>query len=588
MNEQRLGGILINRGIISQELLEKAQKISDESPDLDLSRVLIEHFNIDHDLIHREIAEFYGFREINLSEERVDEKALEFIRERLESMPKKIRDECIRKQIIPFKIDPSRHNSVIFITPEPTRLELSDLIKEIGERFFEITYCPLSDFMQILDQTATPTNEFLEIFKEANEETELDLQDEDDEDFDDELLEAEINQSMLTNLVEGCLVEAVRQGISDIHIIPEDKTKTGFYFRKDGRLFLWHRHENCRPESIAAIIKDRTKNADRFEWDIAQDGFIQRMVDNHLIRYRVSILPIVSAEFRRRFESVVIRVLDDRKVITDLDKLGLSSQAKSDFMKAITKPQGIVILTGPTGSGKSTTLVAALHQVMTPELNILTVEDPVEYLIRGARQLKINPRMDFDAAMRSILRHDPDIVMVGEMRDRPTAEIAIKLANTGHLTFSTLHTNDAPSAVSRLYKMGIEPFLIANAINIVVAQRLVRTLCHQCKQVYEPEPNIPLSLGFTKEEVEKTDFYTAVGCESCRNGYRGRTGIHEALVFTKEIRQIILDAKGDINEEKIRQTGIEQGMTNLRAAGRERIKEGVSTLQEIAFATAED
>jgi type IV pilus assembly protein PilB len=276
-------------------------------------------------------------------------------------------------------------------------------------------------------------------------------------------------------------------------------------------------------------------------------------------------------------------------VITDLEKLGLQAQAKKDFRRAITKPQGMVILTGPTGSGKSTTLVAALHQVMTPEVNVLTVEDPVEYMIRGARQLKIGHALDFEGAIRAILRHDPDIVMVGEMRDKQTADIAIKLANTGHLTFSTLHTNDAPSAVSRLFKMGVEPFLIAYAINIVVAQRLVRTLCPECKQVdTDLDPEAPLSLGFTPEEIERTTFYKAVGCDKCARGFKGRAAIHEALFFTKRIRRIILESGEEIDEDAVRTEAIKNGMLTLRASGRERIKEGIATCEEIAFATAEE
>jgi type IV pilus assembly protein PilB len=187
------------------------------------------------------------------------------------------------------------------------------------------------------------------------------------------------------------------------------------------------------------------------------------------------------------------------------------------------------------------------------------------------------------------LRHDPDIVMVGEMRDRETAEIAIKLANTGHLTFSTLHTNDAPSAVSRLFKMGVEPFLIAYAINIVVAQRLIRTLCSNCKEVdTELDLEVPLSLGFNEKEIENTTFYKAVGCDKCVKGYKGRAAIHEALLFTREIRRLILDSGDEVDEDAIRTEGIKNGMLTLRASGRERIKEGITTCEEIAFATAED
>jgi type IV pilus assembly protein PilB len=277
------------------------------------------------------------------------------------------------------------------------------------------------------------------------------------------------------------LVEGVRKGASDIHFVPKPGNKTEILIRIDGNLQPWHVQDGTLPEAVVAVVKDRSKGMDRFEREMAQDGFIQREIDDQVIRFRVSVLPTVGTELKNKFESVVIRILDDRKVIKDLDKLGLAGYAKA-FQKAIKQPQGMVILTGPTGSGKSTTLVAALHQVIDPTVNVLTVEDPVEYVIQGARQLKIGYKMNFEQAIRSILRHDPDIVLVGEMRDKETAEVAIKLANTGHLTFSTLHTNDAPSAVSRLYKMGIEPFLIAYAINIIVAQRLIRRLCDNCKK----------------------------------------------------------------------------------------------------------
>jgi type IV pilus assembly protein PilB len=343
------------------------------------------------------------------------------------------------------------------------------------------------------------------------------------------------------------------------------------------------------PEAVMAVIKDRTKNVDRFEREMSQDGFIQRVVDGHQLRFRVSIMPIVTTEFKHKFESVVIRVLDDRKVITDLEKLGLQGPARGFFYKAIQKPQGIVILTGPTGSGKSTTLIAALYQVIDPTVNVLTVEEPVEYIIKGARQLKIGPKMGFEQAIRGILRHDPDIVLVGEMRDKTTAETAIKLANTGHLVFSTLHTNDAPSAVARLYKMGIEPFLIAYAINIIVAQRLIRTLCKVCKRpITDDEKKDLLKFGFTEEEVATHTFYEAVGCDKCGGGYKGRAAIHEALYFTKAIKDIILNAGEKVDENAIRDQAAKDGMWTLRRSGMERMLEGMTSLEEVIATTVEE
>jgi type IV pilus assembly protein PilB len=235
--------------------------------------------------------------------------------------------------------------------------------------------------------------------------------------------------------------------------------------------------------------------------------------------------------------------------------------------------------------------VAALHQVIDPTVNVLTVEEPVEYIIRGARQLRIGPKMNFDQAIRGILRHDPDIVLVGEMRDKATAEIAIKLANTGHLTFSTLHTNDAPSAVSRLYKMGIEPFLIAYAINIVVAQRLIRTLCSACKRPVPPnelDTETYIKFGFTEDDLRNHTIYEAAGCDKCSGGYKGRAAIHEALYFSKEIRRLIMQAGEEVDEELIRVQAVKEGMWTLRRSGIERVKEGTATLEEIASATTEE
>ena len=356
-----------------------------------------------------------------------------------------------------------------------------------------------------------------------------------------------------------------------------------------GTLRLWHLQEGVRPESLAAVVKDRSKNIDRFEREKSQDGFIQRKVNGYMIRYRVSVIPVVGKEFGQKLESIVIRILDDRKVITDLDKLGFQGSAKEFFIKAISKPQGMIIVTGPTGSGKSTTLIAALSYIMRPEINVLTVEDPVEYIIGGARQIKISPKNDFERALRSILRHDPDVVMVGEIRDKETAETGIKLANTGHLTFSTLHTNDAPSAVSRLYKIGVETFLIAYAINIIIAQRLVRRLCEYCKRpIQKLDPVFAKSLGFNEEEIKKTVFYESVGCPKCHNGYKGRAAIHETLYFSKEIRKMIFETGSDINEEALKVQMDKEGMANLRAAGRERIKQGLTTLNEVAAITIED
>ena len=582
---RRVGDLLVNRGVINTQQLDRAIEIQSKEPQSvrrRLGNILIDDIGADRHEVMRTISELYAFREVLPSGE-VSESLLENIKKITDDLPDKLEDDLLHRDAVPYD---ARNNSLVLACADPTDPALSEVVNKLAYKQYELVYCRLETICVIKDKIYTQKNEFLDLLEEYDyEEPEI----EDQQDIDEEQLDKEINQSMLNSLVEGMLVEAVRKDVSDIHVIPAAGNKTDIFFRLDGKLQLWHSQGNLKPEALCAVVKDKSRNIDRFERASAQDGFIQRKVDGVNIRYRVSILPIVGEEFDRKLESIVIRVLDDRKVITDLNKLGLQKQAFIDFNKAIRKPSGIVIITGPTGSGKSTTLVAALYSVVNPSVNVLTVEEPVEYLIRGVRQLKISESMTFDNAMRGILRHDPDIVLVGEIRDLLTAEIAIKLANTGHLTFSTLHTNDAPSAVARLFKMGVEPFLIANAVNLVMAQRLVRKLCDKCKRPIEDiDPELPKNIGFTDQEIAETTFYEPVGCDACTRGFKGRIAIMEALYFDKKIKRIIFESGDDIDEDSIREQATQNGMLTLRASGRERIRTGITTIDEVLAITLED
>jgi type IV pilus assembly protein PilB len=553
-----------------------------------LGQILVTEFGADHDAVFREVANLYAFREVFLNDEKTDDARIAFIKKFVDQLSDQQREMMVQSKMLPFKFDERQPDKLIIIAADPTDRNLPVVARSYNVKKYEICYVRLKDLQSLMDKVAPAQNEFLKLL-EDNKITVEESSTGEDEQVDEQALEAEINKSALVNLFEGCLVEAVRRGVSDVHIVAAEGNRTNFMFRVDGNLQVWHCQENTMPEAVMAVIKDRTKNVDRFEREMSQDGFIQRVIDGHQLRFRVSIMPIVTTEFKHKFESVVIRVLDDRKVITDLEKLGLQGPARGFFYKAINKPQGIVILTGPTGSGKSTTLIAALYQVIDPTVNVLTIEEPVEYIIKGARQLKIGAKMGFEQAIRGILRHDPDIVLVGEMRDKVTAETAIKLANTGHLVFSTLHTNDAPSAVARLYKMGIEPFLIAYAINVIVAQRLIRTLCKVCKQPIDAgEKNDMLKFGFTEEDVATHTFYQAVGCEKCNGGYKGRAAIHEALYFSKAIKDIVLNAGEKVDENAIRDQAAKDGMWTLRRSGMERMKEGSTTLEEVVATTTEE
>lgn len=585
----KIGYLLLKKGIIDNKILEESLKIKDEEKDKlkrNLAQILVQEFEFDHDTIFREVALLYAFKELNIHVDKLSDERIEEIKRLMNDKGDEVKRMLIQHRVIPYKYDDRMRDKLILGAVDPTDRALTKIAYSLNAKKFEINYLRKKDYDKLIQTLVPQENEFLQMMAQEDEEFNLETE---DEQLNEDELENEINKSALINLVEGALVEAVRRGVSDIHILPTSRTTTDFRFRTDGKLMTWYTQENTMPEAVMAVVKDRSRGTDRFEREKAQDGFIQREIDGTIIRFRVSILPMVGTELKNKFESIVIRILDDRKVIKDLEKLGLSGYAREAFDKAISQPQGMVILTGPTGSGKSTTLVAALFQVITPEKNTLTVEDPVEYVIEGARQLKIGPKMNFEQAIRAILRHDPDIVLVGEMRDKETAETAVKLANTGHLTFSTLHTNDAPSAVARLYKMGIEPFLIAYAINIIVAQRLIRRLCPNCKQkVTKFDPEFFRKTGLDIDYWKEQEIYEAVGCDKCNgSGYKGRLAIHEALYFTNPIREMIVRSGNEVDEEAIRIQAAKDGSVTLRGCGLEKVSMGITSLQEVIAGTSD-
>lgn len=487
--------------------------------------------------------------------------------------------------IFPYKLVGKKLDVVQILVSDTTLPIIRSLEELMPFKTIEISWAPKATIHSLIEKSKLPI-EFCQIMRKS-EQTILESAKPADR-LDNNAIEEEINKGFLQELFDNVLVDAVRNDASDIHIIPSGKKSVEIYIRIDGKLKLWLRRENTPEEAVAAVVKDRTLGVDRFIQDRAQDGFTQKVVDGHLIRFRISVLPMVSKEFDRRFESIVIRVIDDRKVIEDFSKLGFLEQAETEIQKSINSYRGIVIVTGPTGSGKSTTLYAALKQIMEPSLNVLTCEDPVEYVIDGARQLKIGHNMSFDEAMRSILRHDPDVVMVGEIRDKVTADIAVKLANTGHLTLTTLHTNNAPSAITRLYKMGIEPFLLAYSINIIVAQRLVRRLCDHCKKpLSEDMYESAMTLGLSKEELESGKIYMPVGCSKCNDGYKGRVCLVEALYFYPEIRAEIIRSASEIDENRIRRIAEKHGMLSMRESGLERVRAGETSITEVLHTTAD-
>lgn len=388
------------------------------------------------------------------------------------------------------------------------------------------------------------------------------------------------SQAPVIKLVNLIIMEALNKRASDIHIeAMEDQLRVRY--RVDGVL-----HDiSSPPKRFQAAIVSRIKIMSEMniaERRLAQDGRIAVRVKDRDIDLRVSTVPTLYGE------SVVIRILDKSSILIDMEDLGFSKGVYDTFHRLIMRPHGIILVTGPTGSGKTTTLYSALNRINSPEKKIITLEDPVEYQLKGINQIPVKPKigLTFASGLRSIVRQDPDVIMIGEMRDYETAEIAIQSALTGHLVFSTLHTNDASGGVTRLIDMGVEPYLVASSVEAILAQRLVRVICPECKETVAPDKRVLKELGVSSEEISGVTLYKGKGCEACDfTGYRGRMGIFELLVMSDSVKELVLKKKA---ANVIKEVAKDEGMIVLRDDGWTKVLDGVTSIEEVLRVTQDE
>jgi type IV pilus assembly protein PilB len=396
-----------------------------------------------------------------------------------------------------------------------------------------------------------------------------------------ETLAQQGEEAPVIKLVNVILLSAIQKGASDIHIEPYEK-ELRVRYRIDGILYNIMQPPMKFRDAITSRIKIMSR-LDIAEKRLPQDGRIKvRFQDNGVMKeidFRVSCLPTLFGE------KIVMRLLDKDKLMLDMTKLGFEQESLTKFESAIMRPWGMVLVTGPTGSGKTNTLYSSISRINTSETNIMTAEDPVEFNLVGVNQVLVRESigLNFAAALRSFLRQDPNIILVGEIRDFETAEIAVKAALTGHLVLSTLHTNDAPSTVNRLMNMGIEPFLVANSVHLICAQRLVRRVCGNCKQPAPLPPAALLQAGFSQEDAHAVTPMVGTGCDRCNStGYRGRVGLYEVMEITEELRELILVGASGL---ELRRKSIDSGMITLRQSGLRKVKDGMTTLEEVVRET---
>jgi len=559
----KLGDILVREGLITQDQLKKAL-FEQKNSGMRLGYTLVKLGFIEETEVTKMLARQYRMPAVDLSRFEVEPRILKLLPA----------DIALKHTVLPLKRE-GRTLTIAIVDPNNvtaiedikfiTRCDVFPVIageytlRNAIERYYQQGDVRLQSLLKSVEAA-----EDLEVVEESQDEDvkATDLADD----------------APVVKLINGLLTDAVNRGASDIHIEPFEHEMRVRY-RIDGAL-----QEVMKPPiKMRAALTSRVKIMAALniaERRIPQDGRIKLKMGARVIDFRVSTLPVLFGE------KVVLRILDKGNLALDLTKFGFEAKAEQDLMRAILNPYGMVLVTGPTGSGKTTTLYSALSRINTMEVNIMTAEDPVEYNLMGINQVLVRNEvgMTFAAALKAFLRQDPNIIMVGEIRDMETGSIAIKAALTGHLVLSTLHTNDAPSTVTRMIDMGIEPFNVASAVNIIVAQRLVRRICGNCKAEHKYSEEELHSLGIPVAEAAKSIYFKGQGCDTCNEtGYKGRQGLYEVMFMSSHLRRLVL--KGGSTEE-LREQAVKEGMLTLRMDGMLKVKRGITTLDEVVKETA--
>lgn len=552
----QLDELLLRRGLVSEEQLDEARAQAEQRR-RSLGRVLIELGYVTEGGLVSILAEQLGLEFVDLSETTIDISAVAMVPEHA----------ARRHNCIPVRFEDGR---LVLAMADPANVVAIDDIRALAKRDVRPVVATKQDVLGAINRHYRLDRAAETLVEEATEQAE------DEARSLEEVVAADATaqDAPIIKLVNLLISQAVNDRASDIHIEPEERHLRVRY-RIDGVL-----HEVMTPpKAVQSGITSRLKimaDINIAERRIPQDGRIGLVVAGKAIDIRVATLPTVHGE------KIVMRLLDKSNVLLSLEDLGFSDDNYTRYQESFVKPYGQILVTGPTGSGKSTTLYATLNVLNTADVNIITVEDPVEYRLAGINQVQVNNKagLTFASALRSILRSDPDKVLIGEIRDRETAQIAVEAALTGHLVLSTLHTNDAPSALPRLVEMGIEPFLVASALDCVLAQRLARRLCGRCKEPYVPTLDELRAARFSLEQDEELPkLYRPIGCTACGNtGYKGRMAVHEVMSVTEEIERMVAE---NASSEEMGRVARQQGMTTLRHDGMMKVKQGMTAIEEI-------
>ncbi len=551
MNKKTIGQILKAMGAVSDDQLAKALEYS-KNNGCRIGEALVKIEACDQKVVSRAVAKHYGVPFADLSKATIKKEYIALV-------PKHV---AVDQKVVPV----TQKNGTLYVAMADLDLAVLDDLRFLLNRSVECAIATPEDIEDALDTYYRLTGDLKDVLGDSPDEVVVGRGEYAGE-------EAEANDAPVIRYVTQLISNAVKERASDIHVEPFEN-RVRIRYRIDG---VCVEKENP-PKKLQGPILSRIKimsRMDMAEKRRPQDGRIKIRLHGREIDLRVSALPA------RHGESIVLRILDKEKALVDLEELGFHESDYQRFQRIIKRPNGIFLVTGPTGSGKTTTLYAALKKLNRPDVKIITAENPIEYNISGINQSEVRHEigLTFQRILRAMMRQAPNIILVGEIRDRETADIAIQAALTGHLVFSTLHTNDAPSAITRLIDMGVKPFLVASAVMAIMAQRLVRVLCSECKEPFEPTDVQLRSVGLTRDRASEVTFYRAVGCPACDNqGYKGRKGVYELLEMSSDIREMAFQVKPT---QEIRAKARTEGMVTLQEDGVRKVLAGMTTIEEV-------
>jgi type IV pilus assembly protein PilB len=560
----------------SQAILATQAKQRNPADKRSMVELLEQEFAINRDVLRQQVAQYYAFRVIDARDRSVRRLLPSDINRILKSLPETVLAQLVKAQLLPYDLAENQPDKIVLVTPNPSDREIHELARAFPYKKFEICYLKESEWLELW-RVLTAERE-----KPAPENSTVPAADVSESDF-EAVMDREIVRAQLGAQIENIFADALRNDATEIHFIPKGPRKTDVLFRLEGRLALWFSMEDVRCEAVISALKSAGMSMDRYERLAVQQGMIHKMVEKRPIRLSVSTIPVISRDPGARYESVVLHVMRENESVPSLDSLGIDPHSADVLGTALTGMRGLIVFAGFDHNALRATIAASLRAIVKPTLNIVTVEDPVEFLIDGVRQIRINARLTTGDAIRAVGVHDPDVIVLGDIDDPETASVALRMANIGQLVLCSIHARDGVTALARLFQSVENGLILGDALAAVVAQQTVRMLCPRCKQPIAPQAlaraiaHLRLSPAETPPEL----LYRAVGCIDCRGGYRGQEILFEAISATPELRDVLAGAEGRLDTQAVVKAAVLEGMVPLKQQALRLVSTGRTTVDQL-------